>query len=690
VFLAYSTEEANMVKAITQITESALDQRSMLAWACGYKVVAARLFCPEGLLPHYGTLSATAPAPYVLTDAFNTLAAAQAAFPKSASAGDLTSATFATNSLEWAVWNEAMRYCESTTSLRTVLIDEGAYGVAGTLNPHTGIMFVGPGSMGSSNVTGVGVTHFSSGDFIYWDGSSEFEGTGGGIRFISIWKANRLAYGGLSYGGGTAIRATAQGPDFRPGEILIEDVLVASEAGPAPSTTTVWAASTVYAPGAYQTPGNGYYYECTTGGQSGTSEPAWGTVVGGTTTDNRAVWKCSGGVALWQHGLDADGSTTTTPGGAGVRSIHILKLRIAGCYANSQSAHLNYVEHFNAHGLQIDTGNSPSGTAGMTIEGDSSNIEIHGLVLDTTLILQAAGTAGGQPEIAIASVSAANPATVTTNQPLPFGTAGEAANVNILGCTPASFNGSYEATITGANTFTIPIDGSGYQGGGTVQSTAPRDVTITGRAAEVVCYAPDCTGTIMVSNGVVPGITPRQVIHINCSPNLRIAGPNKPLFELANIDYTYSGGGSGVTGDGTPYTCLWNTLTFDYNADFVGQAFPGSGQAGTVSGFECWCAGKYHFTARVALTGTTASNTLAAIQLYVSQTDGSERTYSLQQPLADAAITGIIVLGIDQNVVLNEGDIVQVRVVVSGNTTANVSVFADAGSGFTVFDGALI
>ena len=678
------------IDPIAQITELTLGQRWVLAWVPGNSVVTARVFCPPTLLPHYGTLSQTASAPYLLTNAFGSLAAAQAAFPKSALAGDLTSATFTANSLDWAVWNEAMRYCESTTSLRTVLIDEGAYGIAGTLNPHTGIMFVGPGSMGSSNITGVGVTHFSSGDFIHWDGASEFEGTGGGIRFISIWKANRLAFGGVSYGGGTAIRATAQGLDFRSGEMLIEDVLIASEAGPAPASTTVWAANTVYAAGAYQTPGNGYYYECTVGGISGASQPAWGTAVNGTTTDGTVVWKCAGGVALWQHGLDADGSVATTPGGAGVRSIHILKLRMAGCSAIAQSAHLNYVEHFNAHGLQIDTGNSPSGTAGMTIEGDSNNIEIHGLVLDTTLILQAAGAPGGRPETTIASVSAANPATVTTNQPLPFGAVGLTANVNILGCTPSSFNGFYVATMTGANTFTIPIDGSGYQSGGTVQSTAPRDVTITGRAAVVVCYAPDCTGTIMVSNGVVPGTTPPEIIHINDSLNLRIAGPNKPTFELANIDYTYSGSGSGVTGDGTPYVCLWNTLTYDYNADFVGQSFPGSGKAGTVSGFECWCAGKYHFTARVALTGITSANTLAAIQLYVRQTEGGERTYSVQQPLAVGATPGIVVIGIDQNIVLNQRDIVQVRVTVSGNSTTNVSLFADVGSGFTVFDGDLL
>jgi hypothetical protein len=193
----------------------------------------------------------------------------------------------------------------------------------------------------------------------------------------------------------------------------------------------------------------------------------------------------------------------------------------------------------------------------------------------------------------------------------------------------------------------------------------------------------------MVSNGVVPGTTPPEIIHINDSLNLRIAGPNKPTFELANINFTYSGSGSGVTGDGTPFTCLWNTLTYDYNADFVGQSFPGSGNAGTVSGFECWCAGKYHFTARVALTGITAANSFAALQLYVRQT-GGERTYSVQQPLVGGVTDGIVVIGIDQNVVLNQLDIVQVRVVVSGNSTRNVSVFADAESGFTLFDGDLI
>ncbi len=168
----------------------------------------------------YGTLPLNEPDPYRLTSAFSSLTGTKAAFPISTAAGDLNSEMFAANSFDRAVWNEATRYCEGTTSLRTLLIHEGAYGIAGTLILHTGIMFAGSGSMGSSNLIGVGVTHFSNEDFIPWDRARQFEGTGGGIRFASIWKANRLAFGGKSYGGGSALRATSKIADYRPGEML--------------------------------------------------------------------------------------------------------------------------------------------------------------------------------------------------------------------------------------------------------------------------------------------------------------------------------------------------------------------------------------------------------------------------------------------------------------------------------------
>lgn len=54
-----------------------------------------------------------------------------------------------------------------------------------------------------------------------------------------------------------------------------------------------WVASTAYVVGDIVRPtvNNGYFYKCTTAGTSGSSEPTWGTTVGGTTSDT-AVWTC--------------------------------------------------------------------------------------------------------------------------------------------------------------------------------------------------------------------------------------------------------------------------------------------------------------------------------------------------------------------------------------------------------------
>ena len=61
-----------------------------------------------------------------------------------------------------------------------------------------------------------------------------------------------------------------------------------------------WAASTSYAVGDIVIPStaNGYTYECTTAGTSDSSEPTWGTTVGGTTTDNTVTWTCRA-QAVW-------------------------------------------------------------------------------------------------------------------------------------------------------------------------------------------------------------------------------------------------------------------------------------------------------------------------------------------------------------------------------------------------------
>jgi hypothetical protein len=53
-----------------------------------------------------------------------------------------------------------------------------------------------------------------------------------------------------------------------------------------------WAASTAYALTDQRMNENGFYYECTTAGTSGTTEPVWPTTIGATVTDGTAVWTC--------------------------------------------------------------------------------------------------------------------------------------------------------------------------------------------------------------------------------------------------------------------------------------------------------------------------------------------------------------------------------------------------------------
>lgn len=60
-----------------------------------------------------------------------------------------------------------------------------------------------------------------------------------------------------------------------------------------------WVKSTAYSLGNYVWPTtfNGYRYQCTTAGTSGSSEPTWPTTLGNTVSDGTAVWTCAAAVA---------------------------------------------------------------------------------------------------------------------------------------------------------------------------------------------------------------------------------------------------------------------------------------------------------------------------------------------------------------------------------------------------------
>lgn len=75
-----------------------------------------------------------------------------------------------------------------------------------------------------------------------------------------------------------------------------------------------WAANTAYSLGNFVKPSttNGYVYECVAAGTShATTEPTWGTTLGGNTTDNTVTWRCRG---LGVIGTPADMSATLAAG----------------------------------------------------------------------------------------------------------------------------------------------------------------------------------------------------------------------------------------------------------------------------------------------------------------------------------------------------------------------------------------
>lgn len=59
----------------------------------------------------------------------------------------------------------------------------------------------------------------------------------------------------------------------------------------------IWQGSTAYSTGGYARPitSNNYFYECTTAGTSGSSQPTWPTIVGNTVSDGSVVWTCRAG-----------------------------------------------------------------------------------------------------------------------------------------------------------------------------------------------------------------------------------------------------------------------------------------------------------------------------------------------------------------------------------------------------------
>ncbi|MGH7111505.1 MAG: hypothetical protein ACREFK_13890, partial [Stellaceae bacterium] len=85
-----------------------------------------------------------------------------------------------------------------------------------------------------------------------------------------------------------------------------------------------WAASTVYSSGAYVQPlsgnANWMIFKATTGGTSGTGEPAWPQTVGATQSDGGVTWTAITPAKNWR-GFSAINYQTVGPGGSGTATV---------------------------------------------------------------------------------------------------------------------------------------------------------------------------------------------------------------------------------------------------------------------------------------------------------------------------------------------------------------------------------
>jgi Pectate lyase superfamily protein len=79
------------------------------------------------------------------------------------------------------------------------------------------------------------------------------------------------------------------------------------------------------------------------------------------------------GTGTWAKGLFVDGTSANDIGTKGVRTIHLLKFRVAGCTESQKYIHLTQAVHFKGDGVQIDKGNG-TGYEGITIDGESTNV----------------------------------------------------------------------------------------------------------------------------------------------------------------------------------------------------------------------------------------------------------------------------------------------------------------------------
>lgn len=149
-----------------------------------------------------------------------------------------------------------------------------------------------------------------------------------------------------------------------------------------------------------------------------------------------------------------------------------------------------------------------------------------------------------------------------------------------------------------------------------------------------------------------------------------IQSTSQPLFDVG-----LSSSVTGVTGSGTKYNIVFNTVNNLY----------GSGTFDTTTGgYTIPVAGYYHFYAYVQFSGVTTSNT--DVQILINA--DNSYYYAFIEVGAIFGASGLLSLNGGMMRQCSVNDVIYISVQVSGNTTNNVGI--NAGSGQTRFWGYLM
>jgi hypothetical protein len=339
---------------------------------------------------------------------------------------------------------------------------------------------------------------------------------------------------------------------------------------------------------------------------------------------------------------------------------------------------------FNSKGSGSVTSVAQSFTGGL--------ISVAGSPITTsgTLALTVAGTSGGVPYFSSASTWATSAAFAASSLVLGGG----------AGAAPATTTtGTGVVTALGVNTgtagaFVVNGGALGTPSSGTVTNlTGTASININGTVNKVTITAPATAATLTIADGKT----------LTASNTLALAGTDSTTMTfpatsatIARTDaantfagtQTFSGNVlkttnpafhvlpsvalTNVTGDGTDYTIVWNTETFDKGSNFASNTFTAP------------VTGVYQFNLQVSVGDIVAANTDATIQIVTTI-----RTYTLYfNPfsLKASATYGLATVCLSTLVNMNSGNTATAHVTILGGAK-----IADvAGGGATGFSGFLV